>query len=214
MPLPPPAVAALLRPGEAARAVPRYDRYWITDHGRVVSAVRAPLVMRPYENTTGHPQVEVWPTPGRGRRARMRRARVCDLVAEAFAGVGPHEHGGVEHANGDPRDNRLQNLRVAAVPDGGCPVGRKPPHATLDAAAVWAMRCQARAWGAEVAAALAVIEHGVTTRSARAAVAGRTWSWVPAAAPGTAVADLNSRWTFQVSDQRLAEDDPGTGVTG
>jgi hypothetical protein len=88
--------------------------YEVSDRGRVRSLsryIRNPpqlcggRVLKPTPNKTGHLQIAL-SGPGGGRRTH----RVHRLVLEAFVGPCPPGLMGC-HGNGNPADNRLENLR-------------------------------------------------------------------------------------------------------
>lgn len=79
--------------------------YEISDHGRVKSLHREPYrILKPFPNGSGHLLVDL-------RVAGTRRTVQVHLLAmHAFVGPPPE---GMEcrHLNGDPQDNRLENLQ-------------------------------------------------------------------------------------------------------
>lgn len=90
---------------EQWRTVPGYGgQYRVSDQGQVLSLMRgAPHMLSPWTVKTGHVKVRLG-----GRREPAGRY-VHQLVLEAF--VGPRPEGLVaRHLNGDPTDNRPENL--------------------------------------------------------------------------------------------------------
>jgi hypothetical protein len=88
---------------EVWKLVPEYDgKYEISDQGRVRSFQRDPQgrILRPSRMPGGHLSVAL----GRGNSQCVHK-----LVLLAFVGVAPDKHE-CRHLNGDPADNRLENL--------------------------------------------------------------------------------------------------------
>lgn len=94
-------------PGEVWRPIDRFPGYEVSNFGNVRSYRRAsgPWLIRPRKNHQDpYPAVSLWDASGRPRAIRLHR-----VVLEAF--VGPRPEGMVtRHLNGDPGDNRLENL--------------------------------------------------------------------------------------------------------
>lgn len=102
---------------EEWRPVPGYEgRYEVSDQGRVRSLdrvvrtynggsyTRKGALMHPTKDTFGHLQVRLSPGKGKGQMFQVHR-----LVAMAF--LGPRPDGlHTRHLNGDPTDNRAENL--------------------------------------------------------------------------------------------------------
>lgn len=101
---------------EQWRPIPGWeDRYHASDHGRIKSLARTiqyrdgrhrpvgEAVLRPRSANSGHLQVSLW------RANKNHKMWVHRLVAAAFIGSCPQ---GIEvrHLNGDPTDNRVENL--------------------------------------------------------------------------------------------------------
>jgi len=81
--------------------VGREGLYEVSNHGRVRSLVRSvPLILSPSQTRDGHLRVQV----GHGRSRYVHH-----LVLEAFVGPRPPELM-CRHLNGDPADNRVENL--------------------------------------------------------------------------------------------------------
>jgi hypothetical protein len=88
---------------EIWKLVPEYDgKYEVSDQGRVRSFQRYPQgrILRPGRMPSGHLSVAL----GRGNSQCVHK-----LVLLAFVGAAPDKHE-CRHLNGDPADNRLENL--------------------------------------------------------------------------------------------------------
>jgi hypothetical protein len=88
---------------EVWKLVPEYDgKYEVSDQGRVRSFQRNPQgrILRPGRMPGGHLSVAL----GRGNSQCVHK-----LVLLTFVGVAPDKHE-CRHLNGDPADNRLENL--------------------------------------------------------------------------------------------------------
>jgi hypothetical protein len=88
---------------EIWKLVPGYDgKYEVSDQGRVRSFQRSPqgVILRPGRMPSGHLSVAL----GRGNSQCVHK-----LVLLAFVGAAPAKHE-CRHLNGDPADNRLENL--------------------------------------------------------------------------------------------------------
>ena len=88
---------------EVWKLVPEYDgKYEVSDQGRVRSFRRYPqgIILRPGRMPGGHLSVAL----GRGNSQCVHK-----LVLLTFVGVAPDKHE-CRHLNGDPADNRLENL--------------------------------------------------------------------------------------------------------
>jgi hypothetical protein len=95
---------------EMWRAVVGHEgRYEVSDQGRVRSLLFAPpRVLSPYIHRDGYPVIDF--CLGGGPKRRLRNQRVHCLVLEAFIGPRPAGMYGC-HNDGDPSNNRLENLR-------------------------------------------------------------------------------------------------------
>lgn len=102
---------------EQWRRIEGFDRYEVSDLGRVRSwAVRGsfgighlakkPKVLRANIDEDGYRWLRLASVPGRETRFLVHR-----LVAAAFIGPAPEDKPLVCHRNGDPTDNRPENLR-------------------------------------------------------------------------------------------------------
>lgn len=200
-------VLLLLDPSESALPVPGFGRYWITDAGRIISNVSAPLVMAPFKQSRGYLQVDLSRGPSREEgQAGHRVFYVHALVLLAFVGLRPCRPGvsvQIDHINGDKADNRLVNLEYVSASENmrrAMETNRHP--AKLSGRAVWALRCRALTEGEDAAIAACQETYGVTRRTVRDALAGRKWGWVPEPTDRPTAAEL-------ARDLRL---DPGEGA--
>lgn len=128
---------------ERWRPVPGFEgRYEVSSHGRVMTLTtyrphQTGLVLRPYKNKKGYQYVS-FRTNGTRKSFAVHR-----LVLEAFAGPCPAGMQ-VAHGNGDPTDNRVENLRWATSVEnhadrrrhGRVPEGEANASARLDLSAV------------------------------------------------------------------------------
>ena len=90
------------------KPIPNFSNYFVTKDGRVWSSGGRTYTkahwLRPTLDECGRPRVCL------SEAGRIYHRRICRLVLEAFVGPCPE---GMEacHNNGDPADNRLENLR-------------------------------------------------------------------------------------------------------
>lgn len=177
------ALADLLIPGESARPVPTASRYWVTDHGRVLSVVDGARALRLVRNPKGYLHVTLFRDPDAPRPARWQ-PYVHELVTLAFIGPRPTAPGiafEIDHVDGDKANNHVSNLRYVTKSRNvqlAIAAGRNPTI-KLSAAAVWTLRCWAYVSGDEAVVTNAAQKYGVTIRAIRNALAGRTWATVP-----------------------------------
>lgn len=152
--------------------------YEVSDLGRVKSRDRVDPLGRPREGQLLTPAGLRHLHVTLSDRGAKKQRTVHRLVLEAFVGPAPEGTEGC-HWDGDPKNNRLDNLRwdtrIANIQDAirhGTFVGR---GATLNADAVRDIR-------AGKAAGLTYREmammHGVTRGTIYAVVSGRTWKHV------------------------------------
>jgi hypothetical protein len=165
--------------------VPGYEgSYLVSDRGRVASLRhsdgprREPYMLKP-SKCAGRPVVSLC-----GGRP-PRRESVGRLVLLAFVGPCPP---GMEccHANDDPWDNRLENLRwdtrranvADARRNGRLALGERRHNAQLRAAAIPHIR---EAYAAGVKSPDIASRYGVAPHTVRDAARGLTWAHVPGA---------------------------------
>lgn len=106
---------SLARDGEVFAEVKGFDRYLVSNHGRVYSTVRAGRFLRPTILNTGYEYVSLMADgSGKGSKQLVHR-----LVATAFcSGSGEC----VNHIDGDKRNNHAENLEW-------CSYGHNNDHA-------------------------------------------------------------------------------------
>jgi hypothetical protein len=143
----------------------------------------APAILKPFLRSTGYPAVELWNGPLRKRR------QVSALVLEAFIGprpARPTRHDAA-HINGDPFDNRLENLVWVThrenmrhrIPHGTNNPGEKNPMTRLTNDSVVRMRGMFSRKEQEVADLAKTF--GLATRSVYYILRG--WRWKYAGGP-------------------------------
>ncbi len=184
-PITPIDLARKLAPDETARVVPGASRYWITDHGRIFSAVYGIREMNPTLHSKGYRQVDICRDEARDRTRPTRwRPYVHELVALAFIGPRPADPGvafEIDHRDGDKQNNRASNLEYVTRAENrrrAVAAGRVPPS-KLSPTDVWSYRCAACTGDGAGVVAQMVKERGVTVRAARDALSGRKWQRVP-----------------------------------
>ena len=91
---------------EEWRPVPGFEgKYEVSNEGRVRSLVKGePRVLSQWAVQTGHLKTRV------GGRALKAGRYVHQIVLEAFVGPRPFDTAVTRHLNGDPTDNRVENL--------------------------------------------------------------------------------------------------------
>lgn len=92
-------------------------RYEVSSHGRLRGLIDwqgrkrlSPLILRPITSSDGYLRVGLRSETG----GKPRMFNVNRLVCEAFHGPAPSEHHQSAHYNGQPNDNRAENLRWAS----------------------------------------------------------------------------------------------------
>jgi hypothetical protein len=88
------------------RTVPRFPRVLVGSDGSVIGP--SGRVLKTFSNSGGYRRVTIYLGGG-----RWRQVSVHTLVAEAFLGERPAWADGVAHADGDPANNAVSNLRWA-----------------------------------------------------------------------------------------------------
>ncbi|MBF8964299.1 HNH endonuclease [Pontibacter sp. FD36] len=90
---------------EIWKNVQGYDSYQVSNYGKVRSTkYKQPRILKPGDIGTGHQQVTLR-TQGKNKKLLVHR-----LVANAFIS-NPGGYPFVDHINGIPEDNRVENLR-------------------------------------------------------------------------------------------------------
>lgn len=175
---------------ERWRPIPGYgDRYQVSDAGRVrsldavISTRKGPQlrygrVLALRADPDGYVRANL-AAPGTGRRQVL----VHRLVLEAFVGPGPGLQ--AAHWNGDPADNRLENLRWATARQncqdkrrhGTYHEGSRHPRSRLTEPKVFRLKRDFASSGRTMADWAA--EFGVSPAAIADALHGRTWTHVP-----------------------------------
>ena len=168
------------------RVIPGWDRYEVSDTGRVRSrdmvvgakggaiATRKGRELLLVRKTNGYWAVTL--TDGKNRRQEV----VHRLVALAFHGPAPYDNAHVLHGDGDKNNNTVDNLRWGTAADNHADTdrhgrrlkGERHPHAKLNETAVRCIRA-----ADEDAAKLAKM-FGVTREHIWAVRKNRVWSHI------------------------------------
>lgn len=93
-------------PEELWRIPVRFPRYWVSTHGRVAMDTPDGRAILPTALRNGYPCVRIRPWGGTIKRFFVHR-----LVLETFVGPPPMKGMHTRHLDGDPSNNRLENLR-------------------------------------------------------------------------------------------------------
>src|ERR1044072_815428 len=127
------------------RAILDAAGYFVTDHGDLFSARSGTMIQLTVGfDADGYPRVTI------RMNGRRRWITVHQLVAMTF--IGPRPHGcEVRHLNGNPRDNRVENLawgthaqnEADRVRHGNLLQGERHGNAKLTSADVWRIRSRA-----------------------------------------------------------------------
>lgn len=188
------ALAETLAPSESARPVPGASRYWVTDHGRLISLVNGVRVLRLFRQPIGYIHVDLRRDSDRDPAVPARwQAYVHELVALTFIGPRPAAPGvfyEIDHIDSDKANNSVANLQYVTRSENIQLAIAAGLHSTakLSAVAVWRLRCRAYVDGDVVRQA--VERYGATTLTVRNALAGRLWATVPDPASRPTASDL------------------------
>lgn len=170
------------------------DSYEVSSWGRVRSLARtvergghamkvAARVLRPGAWSSGHPVVTLW------RDGKSRTWGVHQLVARAHLGAPADDSLEVCHNDGNPSNNRVENLRwdshaanmADAMRHGSTARGRALPQSVLDEKVVKRIREDyAAGLGTHRSFAKA---YGVSHQTIGALIRGKSWAWVGQSAP-------------------------------
>lgn len=86
-----------------------YDKYYVTDDGKVISyKYKEPRIMKTWLQKSGYENIKLC------QNGIMQHHLVHRLVAEAFI-PNPNNYPQVNHINGNPSDNRVENLEWVSV---------------------------------------------------------------------------------------------------
>lgn len=158
--------------------IPGFDRYYASKDGKVLSlAGKYPRIMKKMQNKSGHEYVYVY------RDNRQHKMFIHRAVLSAWEGVDA-ENPFCLHADDNPKNNRLENLRWGTAKDNaadrrkntGYPVGESAHGAKLTESSVIEIR-QRYSHG-ERSRELAN-EYNVSRNAITEIVSGKTWSHLP-----------------------------------
>lgn len=165
---------------EEWRPIPRWEgRYSVSSLGRVRNVRTGNLLKPQLRNKKSGHMGNVLRRDGEQYNIWVHRA-----VLEAF--VGPAPEGTLcRHLNGDPSNNRLDNLRWGTpkensadrIAHGNAPRGEGNARAKLsetDVLTIWSRRPVIRPWPATAVAR----EFGVTKSAVRSIWDGNSWGWL------------------------------------
>lgn len=165
-------------PGERWRPVPGFPGYHVSDHGRVWSD-KTRRILRPGTNRHGYHHVIL------SHRGRTTTHSVHVLVATAF--IGPRPPGQeVNHLNGDPTNNRIQNLEYVSHRENALHAiriglyrrnGEDNPAAKLTERDVRAIRSAAAEGG--ITLRELALRYGVSVSAIRLIVNRKNWRHLP-----------------------------------
>lgn len=178
--------AARSLPGEEWRPSPGWEHYETSNLGRVRRALTAPntpgtrrgKVIKPCSN-------EGYQIVGLRRDGRTEMTSVHRMVVLAFIGPPPSPDHVVAHWDGDPTNNRVENLRWATPSEnnqdtlrhGRVPLGEANKASRLTREAVAEIR---RAYRPRKVSQQALADKfGVTQTTVSSVLRGRIWKWLP-----------------------------------
>ena len=102
---------------EIFKHVEGFDRYLVSNTGRVISTARGVKELKPQKDAVGYYHLRLYPederlgTYGKGRGKRPKLYKLHRLVLETFFPEGATgDKVEINHLNGDKSDNRLENL--------------------------------------------------------------------------------------------------------
>ena len=169
---------------EVWKTIPRFPDYSVSDHGRIRrdtpsrhggSRSKPGLILRQQSHQTGHRTVMLY------RKTRL----VHRLVLEAHVGHAPE---GMEccHNDGDPANNRLENLRWDTheenmrdrVTHGTSNRGEGNHWAKLTEADVRLIKTAFRWFGPKLSGTALARHFGVRQSTISIIKCGKSWAWV------------------------------------
>lgn len=153
-----------------------FPGYYVSEDGRIISFLRRnPHILTPIRSRTGHLYIFLY------RRGQMTKVWIHRAVLMAFKRP-PSEGEECRHLNGDPKDNRIFNLKWGSKQDnaddrrlhGTIPIGESAGTHKLTEQDVLYIRKNyknktLRAWAAE---------YGVSHTCIRRAALGIKWSYL------------------------------------
>lgn len=159
------------------KPIPGFDGYTVTRAGSVFSHFHGPRRLHPTPHHHGHLRVQF------RRDGRPKSLFVHVAVALTFIGPQPFPDARVLHGDGNPRNNRVANLRwgtqLENVRDmerhGTVPRGERAGSSVLSRRAVRRIR-EHREAGTQVT--VLAKRYGVNRSTIANAVSGRTWGHV------------------------------------
>lgn len=157
-----------------------WEAYEVSDQGRVRSLPRRRT--RGRELRAGTNPISGYQVVCLSIGGKRLSANVHTLVARAFLGPMP-DGKEVAHADGDPSNNELGNLRYATpvenqadrVPHGRTNRGERSAHHKLTSAQVLAIADRLRAGASHTALGR---QYGVARETIRCIAIGRNWAWL------------------------------------
>ena len=176
---------------EVWKTIPGFPDYSASDHGRIRrdtggNSTRAGRMLKPVSSGSspkdGH--IRGWQV-GLRRDGRTIRRGVHRLVLETFVGQCPEGMEGC-HNDGEPANNRLDNLRwdthagncADTVRHGRSNRGDRSPTAKLTEADARLIRTAFKWFGPKLSRATFARSLGVSTATISNIKLGKTWGWV------------------------------------